>query len=327
MSAGSACLHVNNEIFRMRKMGAVIMVLLGIGCLPVIAPPAFAVEISSRAAVVMDAATGKVLFAKNPDLRLMPASTTKLMTALVVLERTQTNDAVTISSRAASAPAIKLGLKEGDLVTVETLLTAALVRSANDAAVALAEAAGGSEEEFVYLMNRKALDLGLSNTRFINPNGLPGAGQYISAYDLAEIMREAVRHPLLKDILSTPAAELSTGEGRTKVVKNTNHLLWSDEGHLVGKTGFTREARHCFVAAGERETGTIVVALLGTPSRGLLWEETGKLMAFGARVQNNLEEPVVYITKVDYDAGKIKKASASKKHRVKKNTKKKKKVI
>lgn len=310
----------------MRQMGIAIMMLLGIGYPSFFVSPASAVEISSRAAVVMDAATGKVLFAKNPDLRLMPASTTKLMTALVVLERTQIQDAVSISARAASTPAIRLGMKEGDLVTIETLLSAALIRSANDAAVALAEAAGGSEEEFVYLMNRKALDLGLANTQFINPNGLPGPGQYISAYDLAEIMREAIRYPLLKDILSTPAAELSTGVGTTKIVKNTNHLLWSDQGHLVGKTGFTREARHCFAAAGERGTGTLVVALLGSPSRGLLWEETEKLMALGVRVQNNLEEPVVYITKVDYDAGKIKKASASKKHRAKKNRKKKKKV-
>lgn len=304
----------------------VCLFLLGIVCLA----PGSAVsadEIKSRAAVVMDAETGKVLFAKNPDLRLMPASTTKLMTALVVLERTDVRDAVTVSGRAASAPAIKIGLKKGDTVTIETLLNAALIRSANDASVALAEAAGGSEEEFVDLMNSRALNLGLYNTRFINPNGLPGTGQYITAYDLAEIMREAIKHPLLKDILATPAAEISTGEGRTTFVRNTNHLLWSDEGLLVGKTGFTREARHCFAAAGERGTGTVIVALLGTPSRGLLWEETEKLMALGTRVLNNLEEPVVYITKIDYEAGKIKKASVSRKHHIKKTKKKKKKVV
>ena len=300
--------------------------LLAVGLLSS-APAVSADEIKSRAAVVMDAETGKVLFAKNPDLRLMPASTTKLMTALVVLERADVSDAVTVSERAASAPAIKIGFKKGDTVTIETLLNAALIRSANDAAVALAEAAGGSEEEFVDLMNLRALDLGLYNTRFINPNGLPGTGQYITAYDLAEIMREAVKQPLLKYILATPAAELSTGKGRTTFVKNTNHLLWSDEGLLVGKTGYTREARHCFAAAGERETGTIIVALLGTPSRGLLWEETEKLMALGTRVLNNLEEPVVYITKIDYDAGKIKKASASRKHHFKKDKKKKKKAV
>jgi D-alanyl-D-alanine carboxypeptidase (penicillin-binding protein 5/6) len=321
-------LQKTDDAFRMKNIFITALYLL----LPAIAglspvPAVSADEIKSRAAVVMDAESGKVLFAKNPDLRLMPASTTKLMTALVVLERTDVNDAVTVSARAASAPAIKIGLKKGDTVTIETLLNAALIRSANDAAVALAEAVAGSEEEFVSLMNNKVVDLGLHDTRFINPNGLPGSGQYVTAYDLAEIMREAVKHPLLKDILATPAAEISTGEGRTTVVRNTNHLLWSDEGLLVGKTGYTREARHCFAAAGKREAGTVIVALLGTPSRELLWEETEKLLAFGTRVLNNIEEPVVYITKVDYYAAKIKKASASKKIRTKKTGKKKKKAV
>jgi len=257
----------------------------------------------------------------------MPASTTKLMTALVVLERAQVSDTVIISERTALTPPIKIGLRKGDTVTIETLLHAALIRSANDAAVALAEAAGGSEEKFVDLMNRRAIDLGLYNTRFINPNGLPGPGQYITAYDLAEIMRQAVKNPLLGAILGTRAAELSTGEGRTVFVKNTNHLLWTDEGLLVGKTGYTREAGHCFAGAGERETGTIIVALLGTPSRGLLWEETEKLMALGTRVLNNFEEPVVYITKADYDAAKIKKVSASKKRHGEKKKKKKRTVL
>jgi D-alanyl-D-alanine carboxypeptidase (penicillin-binding protein 5/6) len=275
----------------------------------------------------MDAVTGKVLYAKNPDLRLMPASTTKLMTALVVVDRADVNDVVAVSARAASAAPTKIGLKKGDTVTIETLLNAALIRSANDAAVALAEAVAGSEENFVDLMNRRALDLGLYNTRFINPNGLPGSGQYITAYDLAEIMREAIKQPLLKEILGTRVAEVTTEEGKTTFIKNTNKLLWSDEEFLAGKTGYTREARHCFVGAGERETDTMIVALLGTPSRGLLWEETEYLMALGTRVLHDLEEPVVYIVKADYDAAKMKKASVSKKSRTKKLKKKKRSVL
>jgi D-alanyl-D-alanine carboxypeptidase len=133
-------------------------------------------EIKSGAAVVMDSATGRVLFAKNPDLRMMPASTTKLMTALVVMERSRLSDVVTVSKKAACSPATKIGLKKGDNITIETLLYSALMKSANDAAVVLSEAVGGSEEEFVDLMNRKAISLGLNNTRFINSNGLPGAG-------------------------------------------------------------------------------------------------------------------------------------------------------
>ena len=276
-------------------------------------------ELKSRSAVVLDTVTGMVLFAKNPDLRLMPASTTKLMTALIVIERTNLSDIVTVSKKASYAGPTKIGLKQGDKVTIETLLTAALIKSANDAAVALAEAVAGSEEEFVNLMNRKAIALGLHDTRFINPNGLPGDGQHITAYDLAKIMREAIKYPLLKEILGTRSAEVYIEGGRSISVKNTNKLLWVDKDFLVGKTGYTRQAGHCFVGAGERETGTIIVALLGTPSRGLLWEETENLMALGTRVLNNLEEPVVYFTKIDYNAAKIRKVSYTKKARMKKS--------
>ena len=314
-------LLAKSDTFRMKNnvVSLVLMLLLGVGCMSLFVPLAVAEEIQSRAAVVMDAVTGKVLFAKNPDLRLMPASTTKLMTALVVLERAQISDTVIISERTASAPPIKIGLRKGDTVTIETLLHAALIRSANDAAVALAEAVAGSEEEFVNLMNRKAIALGLHDTRFINPNGLPGDGQYITAYDLAKIMREAIKYPLLKEILGTRSAEVYIEGGRSISVKNTNKLLWVDKDFLVGKTGYTRQAGHCFVGAGERETGTIIVALLGTPSRGLLWEETENLMALGTRVLNNLEEPVVYFTKIDYNAAKIRKVSYTKKTRMKKS--------
>lgn len=281
---------------------------------------AFGEEIKARAAVVMEAETRKVLFAKNPQLRLFPASTTKLMTALVVLDRMQPDDVVMVSEHAKAAPPTKMGLRRGDTITIRALLHAALISSANDAAVALAEAVAGSEEDFVELMNRKAASLGLYNTRFINPNGLPGPGQYTTALELAEIMREAVRHPLLKEILGTRVAEVSTAGGRTMTITNTNHLLLSDRELMLGKTGYTRDARHCFVGAGDCGSGTLIVALLGEPVRGLLWSEAGALMTLGARVINDLEEPVVYITGMENDAAKIKRASHSvKKHQTRKS--------
>jgi D-alanyl-D-alanine carboxypeptidase (penicillin-binding protein 5/6) len=269
---------------------------------------ASAEEIKSRAAVVMDAVTGRVLYAKNPDLKLMPASTTKLMTALVVVEKGRLSDVVTISRKAANTAPTKLGFKEGDKVTVETLLYAALMKSANDAAVALAEAVAGSEEEFVTLMNRKALAIGAEDTRFINANGLPGGGQYITAYDLSKIMRQAIKYPVLKEILGTRITEVSTETGKSRLIRNTNRLLWSDEELLGGKTGYTRQARHCFVCAGEREHETIIVALLGAPSRDLLWKESEELMAFGIKVINRSEEPVIYLTRDDRDGLKATKA-------------------
>ena len=274
---------------------------------------AYAEDIQSRAAVVMDAATGRVLYAKNPELRLMPASTTKLMTALVVIEKAKLTDVVTVSRRAASAPPTKAGLKAGDKVTIETLLYAALMKSANDAAVALAEGVAGSVEEFVALMNMKALAIGANNTHYINANGLPGEGQYITAYDLSKIMRQAIKYPVLKEILGTRITEIATEAGKTMFIKNTNKLLWSDEDVLGGKTGYTNKARHCFVCAGEKGNETLIVALLGSPRRDLLWKESEVLMGVGAKVLNNNEEPVVYLSRADYDAENLTRAAYTKK--------------
>jgi len=276
-------------------------------------------EIKSRAAVAMDAATGRVLYAKNPEHFLMPASTTKLMTALVVIDNVGLGDIVTVSRKAAKTAPMKVGLKEGDKVTIEALLHAALIKSANDAAVALAEAVAGSEEEFVKLMNKKAVEIGAENTKFINANGLPGRGQHITAHDLAKIMRVAILSPVLKEILNTRVTEVATQSGRTVLIANTNRLLWYDEDIVGGKTGYTRQARHCFVCAGTRKNEIIIVAVLGAPSRGLLWKESENLIAFGSKVMDQQEEPVVYQTKAYYDSAKATNASYTKK--IKKKTK------
>src|SRR5574340_578119 len=280
-------------------------------------------EIQSKAAVVMDSATGRVLYAKNPELRLLPASTTKLMTALVVIEKARLTDVVTVSRRAAAAPATRAGLRAGDKVTIETLLYAAHMKSANDAAVALAEAVAPSEEEFVAMMNMKAMAIGAHDTHFINANGLPGQGQYITAYDLSKIMRHAIKYPVLKEIIGTRTTEIATETGKTMYIKNTNKLLWSDEELLGGKTGYTNQARHCFVCAGERGKETLIVALLGSPRRDLLWKESEALMEVGSKVMNNNEEPVVYLTRSDYDAANLTKAAYTQKTSVKASKKKK----
>jgi D-alanyl-D-alanine carboxypeptidase (penicillin-binding protein 5/6) len=274
-------------------------------------------EIHSKAAVVMGASTGKILYAKNPSLRLAPASTTKLMTAIVAIEKADPSDIVTVSRNASHVSPHKAGFREGDKVTVKTLLYAALVGSANDAAVALAEAVAGSEERFVYLMNSKAIAMGLKDTKFINPHGLPGPGQHITAYDLSKIMSYALRYPKLKEIIGTRVAEVSTENGNAIFLKNTNRLLWSDEDIVGGKTGYTRKARHCFVCAAEREKDTVVVALLGSPSRDELWRESEALVQKGFRAIANNEEPDIYFAKADYDDLYIKKVSYKKSSKLK----------
>lgn len=259
----------------------------------------FGDEVNSRAAVVMDAAAGKILYAKNPDLKCLPASTTKLMTAIVTIENKDLRDVVTISRNVALTPPHKAGFKEGDRVTVEKLLYAALIGSANDAAVALAEAVAGSEPKFVELMNRKAAAIGAADTKFINPNGLPGPGQQITASDLAKIMNYALRYPKLREIIGTRVAEISTEKGKAIFLRNTNRLLWSDEELVGGKTGFTQKARHCFVCAAERAGDTVLVAILGSPSRGDLWRESEILINRGFEVMANRQVPAIYLAKAE----------------------------
>ncbi len=288
-----------------------IILLLTASCL--IPGISYAVEIQSRAAVVMDATTKQVLYAKNPELKLKPASTTKLMTALISVERSKLDDVVTISRRAVNVAPTKMGFKIGDKVTIEELLYAALMKSANDAAVALAEAVAGSEKNFVKLMNQKAIALGLKDTKFVNPHGLPGRGQYITAYDLATIMGHAIKNPVIREILGTRVRKVSTETGRSKFVKSTNKLLWFDEEVLGGKTGYTRRARHCFTGVADREEESVIIALLGTPKRDLLWKEAETLLDFGYKVKDNLEEPVVFLTRSSLYREQLKKASYTKK--------------
>ena len=241
----------------------------------------FAETILSQAASVIDGSTGELLYAKNSDSLLPPASTAKLMTAIVVMERANLSNMVTISQKVSHVPPWRVGFKKGDRVTIEGLLYAALLKSANDAAVALAEVVAGSEDSFVSLMNQKAVSIGAEHTQFINATGLPGEGQYITALDLSRIMRHAMGYPKIREILATPTATVSTENGKTLFLRNTDKLLKPDEEVIAGKTGYTVSAKHCFVCAAERNRNTVIVSLLGSPSRRNLWKEAKKLIKTG----------------------------------------------
>jgi len=244
----------------------------------------FSQTINSRSAIVMEMPTERILYAKNPERRLPPASTAKLMTAIVAMEGMDLSDVVTISKNASRVRPSKAGFKKGDKVTVEKLLYAALIASANDAAVALAEAVAGSEKHFVHLMNQKAISIGAKDTKFINSTGLPGARQYTTALDLSRIMRCALDYPKIKEIIGTPTVELLTEKGKILFLKNTNELLWSDENLIGGKTGYTFRGGHCFVGAAECENEEIIIVLLGSPSRRRLWKETETLIDKGFQI-------------------------------------------
>lgn len=291
-------IHDSKSVNEERNIVSGVVFLLVILCFIPFA--AYASEIDSRAAVVMEASTGMILYGKNPTLRLPPASTAKLMTAMVVLDRANPPDTVAISGRASSSSPVKANFREGERATIETLLHASLIKSANDAASALAEAVGGTEEGFVKLMNQKAFALGMFNTRFINATGLPGHGQYITGYDLAKMLRHALKYPMIREIINTKASRMPAEDGRSLFFKNSNRLLWSNESVLGGKTGYTREANHCFVCASRHGSETVIVALLGTPSRERLWSESEALFEKGFTIISKKEDPVVYYTRSDY---------------------------
>jgi D-alanyl-D-alanine carboxypeptidase (penicillin-binding protein 5/6) len=271
-----------------------------------------AFEINSKAAVVIEGSTGRVLYGKNPNLKLPPASTTKLMTAMIVLDRLDLNDTVTVSDKATKISPVKANLREGERVTVDTLLRAALIKSANDAAYALSEAVAGSEERFVELMNKKAIAIGMNDTRFVNSTGLPEDGQYITAYDLAKMLRYALRYKFIREVINTRTDRIRTVDGRDIFLKNSNRLLWEDESIIGGKTGYTRAAKHCFVCASENEGEEVIVAVLGSPSRELLWKESELLISKGFNILKGEEEPGIIFDRADYDS-LVKKASYKKK--------------
>ncbi len=293
----------------------------------------YADDVNARAAVVIDGKNGNILYAKNPNVKLLPASTTKLVTAMVVLDRLNPDTVVTVSANAANTPSVSPRLRPGEKLKVRDLLDIALIRSVNSAAVALAEAVSGSEDTFAKLMNEKALQIGAENTRYINASGLPGDGQYITAYDLSIIMKEALRYPLIKEIINTRSQEVFTDKGRKIFLKNTNHLLWSDEAVLGGKTGYTKAARHCFVCAGQKGDNLLIAAVLGEAVRNDLWQDASTLLVRGEDVMGKKREPEIYYTSIAdkhvvYASQKVKKkkksavkASKAKKSKVKKKKK------
>jgi D-alanyl-D-alanine carboxypeptidase (penicillin-binding protein 5/6) len=203
--------------------------------------------VTAQAVYAVDNTNGKVLCAKNARMKLYPASTVKLMTALVVLDRNDVQEEVLVSSRAANAEPTRAGLAAGTSHSVAELLSVLLAASANDAAVALAEAVAGSEDEFAVLMNRKARELGMHDSHFANATGLPDKSQRSSARDLAILTRAAFRHPFIKKVMAEKRVTITGSDGRKISRVNHNKLLWHlDRPQVLGKTGYTRSAQHCY---------------------------------------------------------------------------------
>jgi D-alanyl-D-alanine carboxypeptidase len=246
---------------------------------PKITPPD---EVKARATLLMDAQTGEVLYARSPDERLLPASTTKLMTALIVYEKLGLRGSVTIAEEDRAEPS-NVPLIPGETVSVDKLFHALLIESANDSARALGRAVAGSNAAFVEMMNQRALTLGCFNTHFANPNGLPApAGtHYTSCHDLMIIFRAVIAYPDLRKMLSTKEYVITTASG-THFLHNHNLLLGRYPGMGPAKTGWTEAARHTYAAAASRtengKTRELLLIILDSPDK---WTDAQILFNWG----------------------------------------------
>ena len=246
----------------------------------------------ARSAVLMDADSGRILFAKNGQEQRAMASTTKIMTCILALENGDLSDEVAVSTEAASQPAVRLGMREGQRFYLKDLLYSLILESHNDSAVAVAEHIGGSVEGFASMMNKKAMELGCGDTYFITPNGLDAEDKtgvhHTTAEDLARIMKYCIMDSEKRDafleITRTESYTFSDCEGNGSYsCINHNSFLHMMEGALSGKTGFTAEAGYCYVGALRQDDRTFIVALLacGWPNnKGYKWSDTRKLMEY-----------------------------------------------
>jgi D-alanyl-D-alanine carboxypeptidase len=243
-------------------------------------------DITARAAIVVDTGTGEVLFEQEADTQLPMASTTKIMTATLVLESLDLDEKVVVPQHAAGTAGSVANLQWGEVLTVEQLLYALMVPSGNDAAITLAEETAGSVSAFVEMMNDKAEALGLSNTHFSNPNGLHLEDHYSSARDLATLTQYAMQDPTFRRIVDTPKYELPWPDGSfIREYKSGNVLLekypWVDG----VKTGSTPYAGYCMVASGTYDGTSLVVVLLGAENDDVRWAEVEALFDYGLTVR------------------------------------------
>lgn len=247
-------------------------------------PPAVAAD----GAVLIDMNSGSILYQKNKDTKYYPASTTKIMTALLVLERCGTGDVVTVGKTPSSfVDGSKIYVFLDERMTVDQMLHALLIESANDVAIALAEHVSGSEAEFAKLMTRRAMELGCKNTNFANSNGLDDENHYTTAYDLSLIAMEAMKNQTFRDIVSTKKYTLppTNRQSEARYFYSNNRILLDTKYHVEGadgvKVGYTDRAGHSFVGSATRGNMKLMVVLLHDNNKPGMWKDAKGLLEYG----------------------------------------------
>lgn len=295
-----------------KKLSAIlILALLFVGCLGAATKSSaeeYPMNLDAKSAILMDAATGTVLFEQNADEALPPASVTKIMTLLLVMEaidaeRISLSDKVSISEEAAGMGGSQVYLEPGETMSVEELLKCVVIASANDAAYALAEHVGGSEAAFVAMMNTRAAELGMSNTRFENTNGLDDtvSAHLTSARDIAIMSRELISH---KKILEYTTIWQDTIRDGSFTLSNTNRLVRFYPGATGLKTGSTSKALFCISATAERNGMHLIAVIMGSPTRDIRNAEAKKLLDYGFASYTAYTQPEKQLESLPVTGGK-----------------------
>jgi D-alanyl-D-alanine carboxypeptidase (penicillin-binding protein 5/6) len=252
-------------------------------------------QVVGESAILMDARTGQILYQKNANKKMYPASTTKMLTAIIALERSKLEDVVTVSEKASLTEGSAIWLKKDEQIKMEDLLYGLMLNSANDAAVAIAEHLAGSVGQFNNILNETAAGLGAKNTHFTNPNGLPDENHYTTAYDLAMIAKYALKNKAFMEIVGTKNMNIDRQDPEDfKSLLNHNRLLWLYEDAIGIKTGYTSVARQCIVAAAQRDGRDLIAVVLKTEGINI-WSDSINLFDYGF---DNFE-PQTVVTKGD----------------------------
>jgi serine-type D-Ala-D-Ala carboxypeptidase (penicillin-binding protein 5/6) len=239
-------------------------------------------SVQARSGILIDRRSGKVLWAKNPDLRLMPASCTKIMTALLVLQHyPRLSTMVRVPNVATEHQVVAIGLRPGDRISVKQALYATMVKSANDAAITLAVAVSGTENRFVSLMNRRAKALGLTHTHYVNCRGTPRPGHYSSARDLAKLGRYAMRDPRFRDLVGTKTRTITWPPSHAVTVTSHNRLLDYPWGDGI-KTGSTSQSGAVLVGSGKPGLVPLIVVTMREPTRNQEERDAVALFQWGS---------------------------------------------
>lgn len=243
------------------------------------------IQLHAKGAALMDADSGRVLYERKGYEPFPMASTTKIMTCMVALEKGKLDDIVTVSKYASTMPKVKLHIKEGEQYILKDLLYSLMLESHNDVAVAIAEHIGGSVQGFAKMMNDKAKEIGCENTHFVTPNGLDANGHYSTAVDMSRIASYAIQNEEFIKITNESIWNFSeVNTGRKLAVSNKDRFLYMFDGAIGVKTGYTGKAGYCFVGAVKKNNKTLVSAVLGSgwpPNKNLKWKDTTKLMNYG----------------------------------------------